>query len=284
MEPSLQIQMVRENLALSIAISAAAQRRVITAAFLPGRVDFIADNGHPVSVSAPLQLGDNRDLIRCVDNQIRGAFALSAINTHRVLESLYGAFPLQEYDPDLKAARCTFYLLHNTLCQELLAPVWACPPEYRICFDVRPIGFSLDASTLQGKEMFWDDFGGLGKYLDLLEYCATQVKSCLIELPEQEAHKVNGFLPANGAGSGLPPTDSVAAFVADCGVVGATEMIIAKDLYSTYQHWCREVGQAPVGQRLFGMRLTALGFERRRRGRGRHWWVGIGVAVATPAD
>ena len=30
-----------------------------------------------------------------------------------------------------------------------------------------------------------------------------------------------------------------------------------------------------MAQRSFGMRLTALGFERRRRGKGKHWWMGI---------
>jgi hypothetical protein len=25
------------------------------------------------------------------------------------------------------------------------------------------------------------------------------------------------------------------------------------------------------------MRLTALGFERRRRGKGKHWWMGIAL-------
>lgn len=283
METSLQIRMVRENLALSIAISAAAQRGVISAAFLPARADFIAENGRPVSVSTPLQLGDNRDLVRCADNQIRGAFALSALNTHRVLESLYGNVPLQEDDPDLKAARCTFYLLHNTLGRELLSPVWACPPEYRLDFQVQPAGFALNASDLDCKTMYWDDFGGLGKYLDLLEYCAAQVKSSHPgALPEEEP-ETNGSLPSNGAGSGLPATDSVTAFLADCGVVGSTEMIIAKDLYATYENWCREEGQEPLGQRSFGMRLTDLGFERRRRGRGRHWWMGIGLPVAAKA-
>ena len=115
MEPFLQIQLGRENLALSIAISAAAQRGVITSAFLPGRVDFIGDSGQNVAVSTPLQLGDNRDLVRCVDNQIRGAFALSAINTHRILESQYGPFPLEDEDPTY-APPVVFSTYSTSLC------------------------------------------------------------------------------------------------------------------------------------------------------------------------
>ncbi|MCH8351854.1 MAG: hypothetical protein IIB29_16510, partial [Chloroflexi bacterium] len=44
------------------------------------------------------------------------------------------------------------------------------------------------------------------------------------------------------------------------------------------QDWCRETGQTALVQRSFGMRLTQLGFTRRRRGRGRHWWQGIALA------
>ena len=283
MEPFLQIQLVRENLALSIAISAAAQRGVITSAFLPGRVDFIGNSGQNVAVSTPLQLGDNRDLVRCVDNQIRGAFALSVINTHRILESRYGPFPLEDEDPDLRAARCIFYLLNISLCRELLTPVWACPAEYRLQFQVQSIGFRLDASVLDGKEVFWGDFGGLGKYLDLLEYCAAQVKLGPIRAWEPQEPRINGSVPTNGLQPGLPAADNVLAFVGDWGVVGSSEMIIAKGLYDTYRNWCLEEGTEPLGQRSFGMRLTALGFERRRRERGKHWWVGIGLAAATPA-
>ena len=39
-----------------------------------------------------------------------------------------------------------------------------------------------------------------------------------------------------------------------------------------------------VSQRSFGMQLTAMGFQRRRRGRGKHWWDGIKLAVQSSDD
>jgi hypothetical protein len=57
---------------------------------------------------------------------------------------------------------------------------------------------------------------------------------------------------------------------------------LAKDLYAGFQDWCRETGQDDVSQRSFGMQLTAMGFQRRRRGRGKHWWDGIRL-IAGPA-
>ncbi len=334
MESYLRIKLVQENLALAISLWAAAQRGFITAGFIPGRSEILTGSGQIVEVSTPLQLGDNTNLVRCVNNQIRGNFALSAINTHLVLSNVYGNSPLEEAEADLRAARCSFFLLHYTLSHDMMTPVWRCPVEYRQRFEVSSVGFVLDATHLDGKEVFWDDFGGLPKYLDLLEDCKQRVAAfpessstafpmpleSRLETLQTNADPVAATIPATAgpavaapvlagvtAANGptpvapfgtqqplpigeplprgldpAPPTDpasdSAAAFVSACGVVAPEAMIIAKELYCDYLTWCRETGQEPLSQRSFGMRLTGLGFERKRRGRGRHWWVGLGLA------
>ncbi|MCH7622246.1 MAG: hypothetical protein IH870_10145 [Chloroflexi bacterium] len=349
MESWLRIQLVQENLALAISLWAAARRGFITAAFIPGRSEILTGSGQIVEVSTPLQLGDNTNLVRCVNNQIRGNFALSAINTHLVLSSVYANSPLEEAEPDLRAARCSLYLLHHTLSHDMMTPVWQCPVKYRQRFEVSSIGFVLDATHLDGKEVFWDDFGGLPKYLDLLEYCKQRVAafpespSSAYPMPQKPrpetfpatpdpvaairsaptgpaaagpfapapvlagATVAAGSIPAAPFGtqqplpigeslpigeplpqysdSGLDPaplpgpaSDSAAAFVSTRGVVATQAMILAKELYDDYLSWCRETGREPLSQRSFGMRLTGLGFERKRRARGRHWWIGLGLA------
>ena len=278
---SSNIKMVKENLALSIALWAAAQRGSITAAYVPGKTEFKALTDETVEVDTPLELRDNKELVRCVSNQIRGAFAFSAIQTYRSLESTYTGSPLQEPDPDLKAARCAFYLLNNTMSRDLLAPVWICPPDYRHRFEVREVPFTLDASALDGKEVFWDDFGGLQRYMALLEYCSDRVAQ--VSAPEEDAPPE----PEGAAepGTELPPArpgelaqmSAVPDFISARCLVGEEARIIAKDFYQAYSDWCRELGREPLPQRSFGMQLTALGFQRRRRGKGRHWWTGVGL-------
>ncbi len=350
MESYLRIKLVQENLALAISLWAAAQRGFITAGFIPGRSEILTGSGKIVEVSTPLQLGDNTNLVRCLNNQIRGNFALSAINTHLVLSNVYGNSPLEEAEPNLRAARCSLYLLHNTFSHDMMTPVWRCPLKYQQKFEGSSIGFVLDATDLDGKEVFWSDFGGLPKYLDLLEYCKQQVaafpesSSTAFPMPlqsRQETLQTNAasmaatlqatadpeadiFPAATGpaavsfaapmpvlAGATVaarpspsgavgtqqqlpigeffprgsdpapppgPAPDSAAAFVSACGVLDPEAMIIAGDLYANYLTWCRETEQEPLSQRSFGMRLTGLGFERKRRGQGRHWWVGLGLA------
>ena len=276
---SMNIQMVRENLALSIAFWAAAQRGVITASSVPSRTAFKALTNEFVEVDTPLELGDNRDLVRCVSNQIRSAFAFSAIQTYRSLETTYRGTPLQETDPDLKGARCIFYILNKSVAQNLLSPVWNCPPEYRYKYEVSNVPFSLDASSLEGKEVFWDDFGGLQRYLALLEYCCLRVAEDTSaparepKVPEAE-HQVTHAPSRNGKVSSV---SDVVVFITDRCRVGEDEKVIAKGLYQDYTEWCHQRGETPLAQRSFGMQLTAQGFQRQRRGKGRHWWMGVGL-------
>jgi phage/plasmid-associated DNA primase len=67
----------------------------------------------------------------------------------------------------------------------------------------------------------------------------------------------------------------VVRFVTEECDVGDASLVLAKDLYTGFQEWCRKTGLDDVSQRSFGMQLTAMGFQRRRRGRGKHWWDGI---------
>lgn len=276
---SANIRMVKENLALSIALWAAAQRGVITAAAVPSKTAFKALTKDFVEVDTPLELTDNRDLVRCVSNQIRGAFAFSAIQTYRSLESTYRGNPLQEEDPDLRAARCAFFIFNQTMTRNLMSPVWICPPEYRDLHEVRDVPFTLDAARLEGKEVYWDDFGGLQPYMGLLEFCCLKVGE---DGPDASKYSdaTNGYAakvhtpPSNGR---IAKVADVPEFVAARCQIGENAKIIAKDLYLAYIDWCHGRGEQPLAQRSFGMQLTAQGFQRQRRGKGRHWWMGVGL-------
>ncbi len=282
---STNIQMVRENLALTIAIWAAVQRGAITASSVPTKSAFKSLSNEFIEVETSLEMRDNRELVRCVSNQIRSAFAFSAIQTYRSLETTYQGSPLQEPDPDLRGARCSFFVLNKSVAQNLLSPVWVCPPEYRAKFEVRDVPFSLNAGNLAGKEVFWDDFGGLQSYLGLLEFCCQKVEEDTSGLrrerePEQAGVKLQG--PAAPSTNGkVSSVADVFLYVAERCRVGEDEKVIAKGLYQDYTEWCFQRGEEPLAQRSFGMQLTAQGFQRQRRGKGRHWWMGLGIQTVS---
>ena len=162
----------------------------------------------------------------------------------------------------------------------------------------------MDAAELQGQGLSWDHVGGLPRFLDLLEYFANRImilpeidapaivapnvgaKNVLVEPPVDALtdSPAEALVEEREAKRGLantapPPLENldgpVAKFIAGRCDLGSNVRTTAKELYAGFQEWCRETGQDDISQRSFGMQLTAIGFCRRRRGRGKHWWEGI---------
>lgn len=282
MEPALEIGMVWENLALAMALWTGTRKGLITIDhFRAGKSVVPMDDGKLAEVLNRLKLASNRELARCVNNQIRGAVTFSAMQTHNVMNRVYSAPPLQDPDPDLRAARSIIYLLSNSLGQSMLAPVWDCPSDYRQRFEVEPVSFVMDASDTDGKPVRWEDFGGLEKYLDLLEYCIERVARAQDE-PVQLEEEIVPLYPDQSGQTPMPDAgdEPLSAFLEAKYVIDPETYTIAKDLYSQYLSWCQDAGQEPLVQRSFGIQLTHLGFVRKRRGRGRHWWQGLHPAIA----
>ena len=284
MEPGLEIRMVWENLALAMALWSGTKKGLITKDHLPSGLTAVpTDDGALVHVFNPLELKSEEDLARCINNQLRGAVTFSAMQTHSTLDRVYKYPPLRETDPDLRAARCAIYLLSTALSQGMLAPVWNCPAAYRQHFEVRPISFVLDAASLDGKPVYWEDFGGLGKYLDLLEFCIDRAEHSHLGLAEtgpeasqtQAGQAGPGQLPTTISGNERVAAFQVTAFLEANCVMEPESYTIAGELFYGYVAWCQDTGQTPLVQRSFGIQLTRLGFIRKRRGRGKHWWKGL---------
>ena len=68
-----------------------------------------------------------------------------------------------------------------------------------------------------------------------------------------------------------------AQFVYQRCSLGSQYSASAKDLYAEFQEWCKETGTYCPSQRGFGMQLTAMGLQRKRRNGGTHWWEGIRI-------
>lgn len=282
MDPVSEIRMVWENLALAMAMWAGMKKGLITRAHLPtGRTAVPTDDGMLEEVFNPLELKHDQDLARCVNNQVRGAVTFSAMQAHSTLTQVFGASPLQEVDPELRAARCVMYLLDLTLGEGMLAPVWRCPASYRERFEVPSIPFVLDATALDGKPVYWEDFGGLEKHLGLLEYCAERLEQFSPDGNENIATSANGgAMRQNQLAMKLVDDGPVSAFLEAKCIVDIKAQSMAKDLYARFLEWCGDTGKDPLAQRSFGLQLTKLGFVRKRRGRGRHWWQGVELVKA----
>ena len=333
--PGDRIRLARENLCLAMALFAASHQGLITTSFVTQSANLYLPNGDVVDAYVPLELSDNAALVRCVGNQIRGSFALSALQTHRELEAAFPGTPgLEDPDADLRVARAAVYLLSSAVEQDLIAPVWRVPLEYRRPHTSPALDFTLDATCLDGQEVRWGHFGGLPHYLDLTLYLAQRLDGAepgatadtapagygpagygpvedLANHPSWEVATAGPASIASGYGSGSgrlrragnraasndsdsgwiapvgipePPigiapqateAGPVAAFVIIACFTGGKAMTLASDLYTCYASWCLDNGYLAVSQRKFGLELTAGGYQRKRRGKGHHWWVGL---------
>ena len=111
MEPALEIKMVRDNLALAVSLWTAADRGDITSANLA--LDH--QGATSLGVSGPVVRQTREELLRRVNNQVRSSFVFSVIQTHLTLDRVYTKGPLEEADPDLRAARCAIHLLNASM-------------------------------------------------------------------------------------------------------------------------------------------------------------------------
>lgn len=320
-----------------MAVYTASHRGLITATLVANSADPYITSGQIYDASVPLSVTDHRSLIRTTGNQVRGAFAFSVLQTQRELEASFGAVS-PDHPPDAEApdanlwtARSVLGLIAHSVDLDLMSPIWHIPREYRRTFEVASLGFTMDAISLQGQEMRWGHFGGLLRYLDLVQFVshcldgvdialALQVAAgnygALAELADRQSYEVPSASPINdvggyGSGSGRlnrprpsfvtvdadapagwiapdgppEPRISVASqatqlgpiddFVANACSTGSRAMNLAGDLYTSYANWCLDHGYLAHSQRKFGLELRARGYERRRRGKGRHWWVGV---------
>ena len=328
--PGQRIRLARENLSLAMALYAASHRGLITAAFVPAGAELYLDNGETADASVPLEVTDHQSLLRCAGNQVRGAFAVSALQTQRELETAYpGSSPLVESDANLRATRAAVYLISRCMARDLIAPTWEIPPEYRQSFTAPALHFTLDAGGLHGQEVRWEHLGGLTHYLDLTLFLSLCLDGWDVsaaagavasgdyggtgDLASREATPVSPFGGSYGYGSGsgrlrrgFGPSDHDGAdaragwiapdglpapriavapqatemgpvddFVTDACATGGRAMMLAGELYASYAHWCLDNGYLAHSQRKFGLELAAQGYERKRRGKGRHWWIGV---------
>lgn len=199
MKPGEEIRLVKDNLAFAVGFwRAAAAGRIPPAPLLRptnNAPQFNRQAGSPISPDEEL----TAELTRGAANQMRASFALSALQSQRSMSDAFPGEPIEEEWPELRAARCSLYLIGLAVRRSVLQPVWECPPPYRRLFHIRRFGFTLNATGLDGRTLSWDDFGGLDRYLLLLGYCASSADAAVARgdtsrtLPKHTQPAGNGF-------------------------------------------------------------------------------------------
>lgn len=371
-KPGDEIRLVKENLSFALTLwQSTAAGRLPASTLLRISSDLLHAGG-PGSLQRRSDSELAADFSRGAANQMRAAFALSALQARRSLEDAFPGEPIREEWPELRAARCSLHLIGKAVERSILQPVWECPPSYRRVFHIRRLSFTLNATGLEGRALSWDDFGGLDRYMSLLEYCASSANAAFASgtsrtlpkhspatnadfggvigapgsladdaeetpvvrpprgfpgdrperrlapdappfvpprIPAQpaeeedswdtlfEEHSGRWHIRSSNGSPSAPPADSprvpdspgatpaaprvgnmVKRFVDERCETGDDRRMLAGELYEGFVGWCHDRDQEPVSQRAFGLRLSGMGFRRKRRGHGKHWWEGLRLA------
>ena len=179
MKPGDEIRLLKDNLTFAVSLwKGAKDGRVAPGPLVrPG----VAGQSFRQQAGASPPAGPElvAELTRSAANMMRGAFAVSALQAQRSLAVAFPGEPIQEEWLELRAARSAMYLIGRAVQRSILQPVWECPPPYRRLFQIRRFGFTLNATGLEGRVLSWDDFGGLERYISLLEYCASSANAAV---------------------------------------------------------------------------------------------------------
>ena len=150
--PGEEIRLVKENLAFAVTLwKAASAGKVPPGPLLrpaPDHPQFNYQAGGLSHSEAELAA----ELSRGAANQMRAAFVLSALQCQRSMADAFPGEPIEEEWPELRAARSALYLIGLAVQHSILQPVWECPPPYRRPFHIRRMGFSLNATGLEGRD------------------------------------------------------------------------------------------------------------------------------------
>ncbi len=190
--PSEEIRLVKENLSFAVAFWKAAAAGSVPPDPLLRPAPTTRQFNQPTN-NYRQESELSAELTRGAANQMRAAFALSALQTQRSLTNAFPGEPIQQELPELRAALSAMHLIGLAVQNSILQPVWNCPSPYRRLFQVRRLGFTLNATGLTGRPLSWDDFGGLDCYLSLLEYCAASADAA----PEKTPNRPQTILPTH---------------------------------------------------------------------------------------
>ena len=179
MKPGEEIRLVKENLAFCIALWKAASSGRVPPRSLSNSSNDAANFSQQVAGASRSDQELAAELTRGAANQMRAAFAISALQSLRSLAVAFPGEPIEEEWPELRAALSCMYLIGLAVQRSIVQPVWECPPQYRRIYHIRRLSFTLNATALEGQVLSWDDFGGLERYIALLDYCARSADAAV---------------------------------------------------------------------------------------------------------
>lgn len=115
--------------------------------------------------------GTEHDLMLGMHNLVLIAIGATALTADEVLEQAFGK---QDKEVSRQGLRAVVNQIRNAFAHTPWSPKWLIRPHLRQKYEVH-LGdsgrFAFDATTLDGKQLKPEDFGGLEVWVNILQYC-----------------------------------------------------------------------------------------------------------------
>ena len=217
----------------------------------------------------------NREsLLPAVRNNLQTTFAFTAVELDTILKSVFSTNPINETDNTIKYVRCVVHLLAVAFINDPMYPIWQCDTEFQTVFYTHDPYREFDCRELNGTAVSWDHFGGIEEFVDILNLSKSIINDKAASDPFV-SYEVNNHKSRNKRHT--KKYQNIRDFVNLECVVNNDKMSLAGDLYEAYTNWSNDLNVECLSQRGFGLGLREFGFVRKRRGQGKHWWLGISL-------
>lgn len=272
MDLSERIEALQRNFYLSLSIMETAKNGRLTL----DKFSFLPRNRNPFDQANMRE--EKRDYaygatLPAVRNNFKSTFAFTVIELDSVFESMYSSHPVTEEDASIRYVRVLISLLGNSFINDSLNPVWECPPDFRNIYEAYNPYRNFDAREIHGMPIDWEQFGGIQGFIIILQTALDIARANERDNMEQHTFAPNQLRLKSRKKS--EQYEHLKGFILTECNISDSSMCLASSLYAAYGKWASENSVSSISQRGFGIGLREFGFNRKRRGQGKHWWMGI---------
>lgn len=210
-----------------------------------------------------------------VRNNFKATFAFTAVEVDAIFRSMFVTHPVTEEDINVRYVRVIIALLGQSFIADPMNPVWECSMEFCNVYETYNPYRRFDAREIDGTPIDWEQFGGIQGFVLILQNALEIIKTA-----EKTAETTITYIPNElrlKSRKRSAQYEHLKDFIMEQCDISDSSMSLAGSLFDSYETWASGAGITPLSQRGFGIGLREFGFERKRRGQGKHWWIGIGL-------
>ncbi len=173
--PYINAKAVYDSWIFSLYIQAGVKNGIISSSEF-NRELTIKVEGKKIALIQP-PTNDTVDIDGIADNLEKITLGTCLIAFDEALDQVFDKKPETYVDSDIDSLRAIIYMMRCAFAHSPTTPKWCIKKRNRRIFNIKEIQFVMDFRQLDGKELTYENHGGLQTLWKLMEYCLTMIKA-----------------------------------------------------------------------------------------------------------